>query len=89
MDDIYQIGAVAIVFGLSIKEFFQYLKAKKNGNGSLNSDILAELKTMSTNHLHSMETAINDGNEKIVKAINDGNLKTIELLSRIEGKLTK
>ncbi len=32
-DTIIQLGAVAIIFAFAIKEFFAYLKSRKNGNG--------------------------------------------------------
>ena len=90
MENYLQLGAVAVIFLFAVKEFFAYLKTKKEGNGNgLTSAILGELQKMNDNHLHSLEKAINDGNGKIVEAINNGNLRQIELLGEIKGTLSK
>ena len=93
-ESILQLGAVAVIFLFAVREFFGYLKSRKeapaasNGSGGyLNQAILKELQTMNTNHLHSLQEAINDGNNRIVDAINNGNIKQIELLGEIKGKL--
>lgn len=86
-----QLGAMGIILLFTIKELFAYLKAKKQngaGNGIMES-MLAELRTMNENHLHSLKDAINDGNNRVVDAINTGNMKQIELLGKIEGKLDR
>jgi len=91
MDETFLIntGALGIVFLFTIREFFLYLKAKKsNGNGIkdlLNKDLLSEVKLLNSNHLHSIQNAINDGNEKIVQAINENG----RILSQMLGKLNK
>lgn len=92
--DILQLGAVAVIFLFAVKEFFSYLKSRKEGGGNgkevyMNQAILKELQTMNTNHLHSLQEAINDGNNRIVDAINNGNSKQIELLGEIKGKLDR
>ena len=92
-ESILQLGAVAVIFLFAVREFFAYLKSRKeapavnNSGGHLNQAILQELQTMNTNHLHSLQEAINDGNNRIVDAINNGNIKQIELLGEIKGKL--
>jgi hypothetical protein len=89
-EDFIQLGAVAVLFLIAIREFFTYLKAKKNGNGEgkvMSEAILTELQRMNNNHLHALQETIEEGNREIVKAINDGTIKQIELLGRIEGKL--
>lgn len=87
--NLLQLGGIAALFALMIRELFAYLKTKKNGTGYVDAAILKELQTMNGNHLHSLENAINDGNYKVVEAINNGNMKMVELLGRIEGKLDK
>ncbi len=85
-----QIGAVAIIFIFAVKEFFAYLKVKKqNGNGGLNAAILKELQTMNSNHLTTLTKAINDGNEKIVSAIHSKDGQMLEILGEIKGNLNQ
>ncbi len=87
--NILQLGAVAIIFLFAIKEFFAYLKAKKNGNGAENSKfneaILLELQRMNSNHLHSIQEAIEKGNERLVDVIHGDNVKMIEILGELKG----
>ena len=97
-ENIFQLGAIAVIFFFSMKEFFSYLKAKNNKNGNVESSdkartfdrqILQELQKMNSNHLHSIEAAINVGDKEVVRAITDGNLKMIEILGEIRGSLRK
>lgn len=50
-------------------------------------ELQTQLELMNSNHLHSIEICIKDGNANIVSAINDGNMKMIEKLGEICGKL--
>ena len=91
-DNLLQLGAVAVIFLFAIKEFFAWMKSRKeasssNGGNSIMESMLKELRTMNENHLHSLKDAINSGNDRLVDAINNGNLKQIELLGEIKGKL--
>ena len=92
-ENILQLGAVAVIFLFAIKEFFAWMKGRKesNGNGSnkIGETMLLELQAIKNNHLHELTDAINAGNDRLVDAINAGNLKTIELLGEIKGKLSK
>jgi len=92
-ENLLQLGAVAVIFLFAVKEFFSYLKSRKEGNVTPNNvimeDMLKELRDMNENHLRSLKDVINDGNVRIVKAINDGTIKQIELLGEIKGKLDK
>ena len=103
-ENILQLGALAIIFLFAVKEFFSYLKSRNissatgvDGDGrnegrksdNFSHSILQELQLMNSNHLHSIEDAINVGNREIVKAINDGNLRTAELLGEIKGGLRR
>lgn len=84
--DFLELGAVAVIFCFSIREFFKYLKDRKNvGNGATNELILMELQTMNNNHLHSMQEAVESGNRELIKTIHDDNMKIIELLGEIKG----
>lgn len=91
-DNLLQLGAVAVIFLFAIKEFFAWLKQRKE-NGSKSNVVmeamLGELRTMNENHLHALKDAINTGNDRLVDAINNGNMKQIEILGEIKGKLSK
>ena len=85
--EIYQLGALGIIFLFAIKEFFGYLKSrKKNGNGG---KLLEEVKLLNSNHLNSIEKAINDGNSNIVTAITNMHTEVAGELGEIKGKLDK
>lgn len=87
------LGAVAVIFLFAVKEFFSYLKSRKNGESPpgtpLSNEVVMELKRMNDNHLHTLTDTVRDGNEKIVQTINDGNLKIVEALGEIKGQLKK
>lgn len=87
------LGALAIIFIFAVKEFFSYLKSRKeNGNGRGNEvmlSILKELKAMNENHLHTLTDAINNGNNRVVDAISHNNANIVELIGEIKGRLEK
>lgn len=83
---ILQLGAVAIIFALAIKEFFGYLKTRKNGNGNYGK-MIQQLKTMNDNHLRSIGQDINTGNDRIVDAIKDMHTDLAKELGEIKGRL--
>lgn len=90
-EEFIQLGAVAVLFLVAIREFFSYLKTRKNsdsGNG-LNGAILRELQTMNSNHLHALQETIESGNSRLVDVIHADNTKMIELLGEIKGSLRK
>lgn len=95
--DTTQLGALAIIFLFAIKEFFAWLKIRKNKNG-VNKQILGALTQMNENHLNSICKAITEGNIELTKAINEGHSNTrkaitdmhkdlIEILGEIKGRL--
>ena len=90
--ELLQLGAVAIIFLVCIREFFIYLKQKKIGspfgNGS-GKQILAELQTMNNNHLHEICDKMEEGNARLVNTIHEDNIKIVELLGEINGKLSR
>lgn len=63
-----QLGTVAILFLLFIKEFFAYLKSKKSPNGT-DKELLKQVTLMNENHLNSICKEIKDGNQNVVNAI--------------------
>ena len=88
-DTLLQLGTVAILFLVSIREFFAYLKSRKNGNGNGSGDhgahIFQELQKMNSNHLSHIQGAIEEGNRNLVKTIHDDNMLIIQLLGEIRG----
>lgn len=84
-----ELGSTVIVTLAFLFVIYESQKQKKNGINGKSGDILNELKLMNSNHLHSIENAIRDGNEKIITAINGGNTEVIGKLSEICGKLSK
>jgi hypothetical protein len=85
--ELLQLGAVAIIFILFIREFFVYLNKKKNGNGTTERKILAEIDSMNNNHLNTICRNITDGNREITKAITDMHNDLAEILGEIKGKI--
>lgn len=90
-NELLQIGTLGIIFYLAIKEFFIYLKSRKeNSNGKegiINQSVLSELQKLNSNHLHSIEKSINEGNQRLIDVIHSDNIKVIELLAEIRGKI--
>jgi hypothetical protein len=85
------LGSTVLITLAFLFVFYEIQKQKKQGPQVFNGksvDILNELKLMNANHLHSIEEAIRDGNDKLVKEINGGNMKTVEMLSEICARLT-
>jgi len=87
--EILQLGAVAIIFLFAIKEFFAWLKARKNDNNGWDKKVFQEIKLLNQNHLHSIEKSMGEDNDRIVNAITSGNQKIVQLLGEIKGKLSK
>ena len=89
-ESLAQLGALGIVVLFTIKELFAYLKAKAVGvSPPLNKEILDELKLMNSNHLHSIEDAINEGNKRLIDSQHADSMKVVEILGEIKGNLTK
>jgi len=82
-----QLGAVAIIFLVAIREFFAYLKSKKNSG--VDKQTLEQLTLLNENHLHDIGDKLDGGFDRVVNAINSGNMKQIELLGEIKGALSK
>jgi len=68
-DNILQLGTVAILFLLFIKEFFSYLKSKKNGKNG-NSDIIKTIETLRNNDLGEVNYKLNKVDDKLDRIIN-------------------
>lgn len=92
-ESLFQLGAVAVLFAVAIREFFGYIKVRRenqNGHGGgMNIQILKELQTMNNNHLSSLKQAIENGNSRLIDAIHQDNTKIIELLGEIKGNLNQ
>jgi len=81
---ITEIGAIAFIFILFVREFFAYLKSKKQ-DPELSSAILAELQRMNNNHLHTIDETLRSGNDRLIDVIHGDNTRVIELLGEIKG----
>jgi len=57
--EILNLGAVSILFFLFLKEFFAYIKTRKNGNGTYRAD-LASINRKMGNHLTEVNGKISD-----------------------------
>ena len=88
--EILQLGTLGAIFAMFIVQFFSYLKSKNgNGKSGMNEAIFQELQKMNTNHLHSIETAINQGNKDLIESIHNDNKQMIALLGEIKGLLSR
>ena len=58
--EILQITAIGIIFLFSVREFFSWLKTKKNGNGSMYATQLAVLNNRLDNHISHIENDIKE-----------------------------
>lgn len=88
--ELIELGTVGVIFFFAIKEFFSYLKSRKNKENGVNSQkILSELKLTNSNHLQHLNDCINENNSRLVQTIHEDNERIIEILSRIDGKLSK
>lgn len=83
-----QLGAVAILFLVSIREFFAYLRVRKAPNGT-DKDILKELQLLNENHLNSICKEINEGNSDIVTAIKQMNNDLGDKLDNINSGISR
>ena len=87
---IFQLGMIGLLFFLAIREFFAYLKTKKNNsNGIVNKQLLDAITDQNNNHLKSINENINAGNNRIVDAIIQMHTEVVSKLGEIKGKLDK
>lgn len=88
--ELLQIGGLAALFALAIREFFAYIKSRNsNTTNDFSKQIFEELKLMNGNHLHSIEKAINEGNQQLIHSMHEDNMKMIEILGEIKGNIKK
>lgn len=88
MTEYLELGLVGAIFAFAVKEFFGYLKSRKQGNGT-GQAILTELKSQNENHLHSIQEGMNEGFNRMIDCYNQNSREMIEILGRIDGKLSK
>jgi len=62
--DTTQLTAIGIIFLFFIKEFFAYLRTRKNGNGNYAYE-LKEIKTTLNNHMTDYNTELKTMREEI------------------------
>ena len=85
------LGATAIVAIFAFYFMWKNNKnnKKENGGNKLDKQILTELQTMNQNHLNALKTCIEDGNRELRDTLHDDNVRIIEILGRIDGKLSR
>lgn len=64
--ELLNLGAVAIIFIFFLKEFFAYLKVKKNGNGNYKTE-LESINNKLGNHLTDVNGKIGDIEREMTK----------------------
>ena len=97
MDKYIELGAIGILFAIAIREFFAWLKTRKNGNGNgngFNKQLLDAITTQNQNHLTHINVSldkmcadINCGNDRVVKAITDMHIDLASRLGELKGKI--
>ena len=85
------LGPIGIIFAIFIWRVFDYLKTRKkeNGDNNLDKEILNELQTMNQNHLNSLKLCIENGNKELRDTLHQDNVRIIEILGRIDGRLSR
>jgi len=89
LTDYLQLGSTAVVSIMAFWSFVQIFKNRKNGSNNSTKEVLKELQELNNNHLMDLKTTIENGNRELRDNLHDDNLKIIEILSRIDGKLSK
>ena len=85
-----QIGAVAVIFLFCAKEFFIYLKSRKQNGDEYKKEngtskmILEQLELQNTNHLHGITEEMVIGFDKLNNKIRDSNKEIVILLTEIK-----
>lgn len=88
-----QLGALAAIFALGIREFFSWLKSRNAGADDVfdkkdyTLQILGQMEKIANNDLVHILAAIEDGNKRLVDIIHEDNMKIIEVLGEIKGKI--
>lgn len=93
--DYVELGALAVIFLFAIKEFFAWLRTRKNGNATeVNKQLLDAITVQNQNHLTHINTAldkmcndINCGDDKIVEAIKAMHIDLSARLGELKGKI--
>jgi len=88
INEYLQVGMGGLLALLILREVFGFLKnKKKNDNNSTEKAILDELRLQNENHLHSIQTEMGKGFDKMMDCYSQKSDKIIEILSRIEVRL--
>lgn len=88
-----QLGALAAIFALCIREFFSWLKSRNAGSDDAFNkqdytlQILGQMEKIANNDLVHILKALEDGNKRLVDIIHEDNMKIIEVLGEIKGKI--
>lgn len=91
MNNIPEYSAIVIIVSYLIKQIFTYLKTRKDGksNGGYDQAVLEQIKVLNQNHLTTIDRTLNEGFDRVVDTMNKNDQKIIELLGRIDGRLSK
>lgn len=84
-DNYLQIGAVAIIFLFAIKEFFAWLKVRRNGNGN---DALEALNLMNVR----LKEMGNDNHHEVIGKLDElvkVNNEQLYILKDVKGSIEK
>ena len=87
-EDLTQLGAVAIIFIFFLKEFFSYLKTKRNGMPTNYEKELALVNQKLDNHIEHICGDLDETKEEIKMIKKDVNIIQIEIVkigSKIQG----
>jgi len=80
--ELLQLGAIAVIFLFFVKEFFAWLKSRKNGYSKKTYE---EIALNGNNHLHEIKDKIDEQ----TKNNNEWHRKQYEVLCEIKGLLQK
>lgn len=90
--ELLQLGALAAIFAIAVKEFFSWLKTRNAGtDDTFNTrdytlQILGQMEKIANNDLVHILAAIETGTKRLVDIIHEDNIKIIEVLGEIKGR---
>jgi len=87
-EQILQLGAIAVLFAIAIREFFGYLKGKKSCNNSTYDKDIALIRQQLENHMTDYNKCLNRQENEIEKLRKDNEIIKASLI-RIEAELRK
>jgi len=90
LSDYLQLGGAVVISLAALWAIIQIIKIlRKKEDNNYNKQIFNELKLMNENHLNDLRKCIENSNKQLIDTIHNDNIKIIELLGRIDGKISK